>query len=229
MKAPLLENLVKGITDMESIEEDIWGLGKIPISDFDAIVDIGSGDGVFARLAETYHKSAILIKADCRDKCNGDDVLPVCINDSSDQTFVARLGTVFCDQFGRPALQIMATEACTSMPLHTFLDVYTKDIKNNRLVVKLSDVSLEHIMSEIPYIHNLKALLILIPLNQNAASQEAINTLKQIFDIVEDNSSGEVMYVRCYNLSSAHDQSDVKQLGPVNNTDSGDVDNNPTP
>lgn len=229
MKAPKLENIIKGITDMDSIEADIWGLGKIPISDFDAVVDIGSGDGVFSRLASTYHKNAVIIKADYRDRCNGDDVMPINIGDAEDTCFVARLGTAFCDQLGRPVLNIIATEACTSMSLHTFLDVYTKEFNNNRLVLKLSGVSLEHIVSEIPYIHNVKALLLMIPALRCDITQDVVNTLKQIFDIVEDYSSGDVMYVRCYHISSEDDKSDVKLLGSVDNQDSGGSDNNSTP
>lgn len=230
-KAPCLDLLTKGITDIDSIAEDIWGLGKIPKEDFNFIVDIGSGDGTFAKLASNYHDKAGIIKVDWRDKCNADDVMPICVcsKEDSTATFVTRPSTVFCDVFGAPVLQLLATESVTSMTLSELLDTYTADIPNQQIVLKLCDVPIDHIMQELPYIHNVKALLILTPTQRTDAVESFIEGLREVFDLVEDKSSGDVLYARCYHLSRTDEAAHPKQLGPGPDTCSGDDNNEPSP
>lgn len=226
---PKLQDVIHGITDLKSIETDLWGVGKIPTEDFDLVVDIGSGDGCFEKLVSKYNTKAAVIKADSRDRCNAEDVMPIHICDKMDgeDVIVAKPSVMYSDQLGRPVINIIATQAMTSMTLHGFLDVYTKDIENNRIILKISNVSLEHLVSELPYIHNVKALIIIIPCNRCEAATEFINTLKQVFDIVEDFSSGEVMYARCFNIKAAPKYFDKKQLGSGDDTGRGNDNNNP--
>ena len=224
--APKLEELIKGLTTLGSIKEDLWGLSKIPTSDFDVVVDIGSGDGLFSKLASKYHDTAAIIKADTREHCEGDDVIPLQMSYSADIVYVTRPAIMYADQFGRPILNIIATEQRASMPLHEFLDKYTGEFKNERIVLKLSDVSIEHMVSEIPYIHNVKALLIVTPAYRDSVTKSFIDTLRQVFDLVEDKSSGEVLYVRCYNLKGTLETSNQLLLGSCGNPNSSYDNNN---
>ena len=95
--------------------------------------------------------------------------------------------------------------------------------------IKLCDVPVDHIMQELPYIHNVKALLILTPTQRTDAVESFIEGLREVFDLVEDKSSGDVLYARCYHLSGTNETANQKQLGPGPDTNSGDDNNEPAP
>ena len=226
--APKIDLLTKGITDLDSISEDIWGLGKIPISDFDLVLDIGSGDGVFAKLTSRYHTNANIVKIDWRDKCGGDDVIPVHVGSKEgvETVIVTRAGAVFADIFGREIAEIIATEEVTAMTMEEVLNTYTAEVPNNRIVLKVCDVFLDHLMEQLPYFHNVKALIIITPTQRTEEAKLFIDGLKQIFEIVEDKSSGDVLYVRCYHLFGQDVGAIPKQLGCPQDSCSGDNNNN---